>query len=341
MADPALFEALLSLVPVLLLLASLMLLDSFKLVGISIVAATLVAGALAALASLYAGGAAMELLHQDFPAYSRFGAPVLEEAIKALVVLSLFAMGRIGFLVDAAILGLCVGAGFSVLENIYYAFVFPEANAAVWLVRGLGTAIMHGGATALFALAGQTMREESAEVRPLDYVPGFLAAVSVHTIFNQFSGYDVASAAGTVLLLPMVLLFLFYRSERQMHDCLAQEYESHETLLADLNSGRFRGSRAGRVIGAWAARRDPALVAAVFEYIRLHTDLVLKAEALLLAQDAGRQVAGSPPDPADFARLHLLERRIGRSALATLRPHLKFTRRELFELHRLERLVAA
>ena len=62
---------------------------------------------------------------------------------------------RTGFLTDAAILGFAVGAGFATVENIYYLRIFPDAPWLVWAIRGLGTAVMHGGASAIFAVLRQ------------------------------------------------------------------------------------------------------------------------------------------------------------------------------------------
>src|SRR5580704_1276408 len=136
--------------PVLLFLAALLWFDSFKLVSFRMVVGVVLMGAIAAVACYAAGGLAMDLSHASFANYSRYGAPFLEEAMKAAVMILLFARNRIGFMVDAAILGLAVGAGFGAFENIYYAQIFPDANTGVWIVRGLGTAIMHASVTAVF-----------------------------------------------------------------------------------------------------------------------------------------------------------------------------------------------
>ena len=41
-------------------------------------------------------------------------------SLKALIVVVLIRTHRIGFLVDAAILGFAVGTGFALVENLYY-----------------------------------------------------------------------------------------------------------------------------------------------------------------------------------------------------------------------------
>ena len=54
---------------------------------------------------------------------------------------------------DAAIYGFAVGTGFALVENVYYLLSLPGAPAALWIVRGFGTAVMHGGTTAILAMA--------------------------------------------------------------------------------------------------------------------------------------------------------------------------------------------
>src|SRR6185503_18272056 len=110
-------------------------------------------------------GRLLDTLPIGFSYYSRFVAPWIEEALKGLAVLGLFYWNRIGFKLDAVIAGFAVGVGFAVIENSLFLFEFPRMSFGVWLVRGLGTAIMHGGATALFAVVSHEMTENGARGR--------------------------------------------------------------------------------------------------------------------------------------------------------------------------------
>jgi RsiW-degrading membrane proteinase PrsW (M82 family) len=331
-------EACLGLGPVALFVATLERLDSFKLVRIRTVLGAVLLGGLAAAASYAASAATLDLLQLPFAEYSRYVAPFLEEALKSAVVIWFFSRNRIGFMIDAIIVGLAVGAGFGAAENIYYAYVFPEANIGVWMVRGLGTAIMHAGVTALFAVCAQVLRERHEEEGATAYLPGFLVAASLHLIFNQFTPWPLLSAAGTVVALPLALLLLFDKSEHEAHSWLIHDYENLEHLLEDIRTGRFAHSEAGRFILALVARFGPGVDVLVFEYIKLYTELVLRAEQNLLAREGGVKVFRRHAEThAQFLRLHELERKIGPTVMAVLWPHLKFSRRELFELHQLER----
>ena len=142
----------LALLPVLLFLAVLRVLDSYKLVSQPKVGAALAAGALAAALSFVLNRA---FFHQ-FPGYSdqyaRFGAPVVEELSKAGFWIFLIATARVAFMVDSAICGFAIGAGFALVENIFYLQLLEDRGVGIWLLRGFGTAVMHGGVAAIGAL---------------------------------------------------------------------------------------------------------------------------------------------------------------------------------------------
>jgi RsiW-degrading membrane proteinase PrsW (M82 family) len=333
-------EAALGLGPVLLFLLGLLYLDSFKLVGFGTVAGVLLLGALTGVASYFVSGPVMTALHVDFPHYSRYVAPTVEESLKAAAMIYLFARNRIGFMVDAAILGVAVGAGFSLFENVYYAYVFPDANVLVWTVRGFGTAIMHGGVSAVFGVSAQALSQRHATFNPLNYVPGLLLAISLHTLYNLFIAWPFQSTAATIVVLPMVLLFVFDKSEHEVHNWLVHDYRSHEHLLDDIRTGKFAHSEAGRFIADLTAKFSNAVVADIFAYLKLHTELVLRAEQLLLARESGGEIVIEPADREHFATLRRLELKIGKTAMLTIWPHLKFSHQELWELHQLEGRVA-
>jgi RsiW-degrading membrane proteinase PrsW (M82 family) len=150
-------HALLGFLPVTCFLGALVVLDSYKLVPLRWILGTIGLGAVAGILSYPCNVGASALLDIDFVVLTRYVAPVIEEALKGLIVLALIRNNRIGFPVDAAIYGFAVGAGFAIFENLYYLQAIPDMLLGTWIVRGFGTAIMHGGATAIFALDTHTL----------------------------------------------------------------------------------------------------------------------------------------------------------------------------------------
>jgi RsiW-degrading membrane proteinase PrsW (M82 family) len=336
MSPHFLLEAPIGLLPVLLFLFVLLHLDSYKLVSLREVLACLAAGLVLAGVSYETNGRAISLLHYSFATYSRFAAPVAEEFLKAAFIIILFARNRIGFMIDAAIMGFAVGTGFALSENLYYLYVFPGASLGVWIVRGFGTAIMHGGATAIFGVMAQGLTEREATVNPLMLLPGLAIAVALHGLYNYFQSTPIVAAAVMVVTLPMILLVVFAKSEHKVHDWLLTDYESHEHLMAEIKSGEYEHSEAGRFILELSNKFDAESVADLFAYMRLHTELAMRADKVTLGRESGERVEGGHEIHEAFGRLHALEKKIGPAAMMTIWPHLNFSRRELWELSELE-----
>jgi protease PrsW len=328
-------EAPIALAPTLVFLFVLDQLDSFRLVSLRAAASTLIAGGLLAVAGYFINDVAMDLTGADIKTYTRYGAPILEEALKAAVIVYLFARARIGFLIDAAIMGFAVGTGFAFVENLYYLYTFPEANIGTWVARGFGTAMMHGGATAIFAVLAQTWTERHTKFEPALYLPGLAAAILLHAAFNHILANPILATAAVLLLVPAILLVAFAKSEHKIHDWLIHDYESHEHLLATMNI-EFAHSEAGRFISEVADKFKGTDAADIFAYMRLHAELVLRAEKVLLSREVGTREVVTVDDTEGFRRLHELERKIGRTALMALWPHLHYSRQELAELYELE-----
>jgi protease PrsW len=330
-----LLEAPIGLLPVLAFLATLLYFDSYRLVSFREMLQTLAAGVLLGGVAYYLNGYLLDLTGIGFDRYSHVVSPLVEESLKAAILILVFASNRIGFLIDAIVIGFAVGTGFSIFENIYYLYVFQDADVGVWIIRGFGTAIMHGGATAIFSALSQSFVERRGALNPIYFLPALLAAVVIHAAYNMLEATPMLAALAVLVGLPPLFFLIFTKSEHAVHQWLVDDYKSHEQLLSEINSGRFAHSEAGQFVIALSNKFDKAAVADMFEYLKLHTQLVLRIEALSLAREKGEVVVPRVEDRADLLRLDALERQIGQAALMTLWPHLHFSRRELWELHEL------
>lgn len=332
----------LALVPVLVLTAVFIWLDVFKLVTFRETLVLLLLGGIVAAIAYPISGVFLDTLPIGFNAYSRFVAPWLEEALKAIVVISLFQFNRIGLKLDAVIMGFAVGAGFSVVENILYLLRFEDLPPSVWMVRGLGTAIMHGMTLAILAaiahqLAERNMHSAARDYHfsPLWFVPGFLAAVAIHTTFNQFPRQPIVAMLGTVVLAPLSLIAIFRFGTREAEQWLAEEEEAHEALVDTLHTGSFPDDPGWRRVAALAQRSGPHAQGMIREYVTILTELVLTEELALLHKsgDAAGQGTGIA---AKFDRLAELKQGLGKTTLSAVTSLLPFSRAdywELWELH--------
>jgi RsiW-degrading membrane proteinase PrsW (M82 family) len=324
------------LLPVLIFLIVLLYMDSYKLVGLRTVLWVILAGALLPVAGYWINGFAIEMLAWDLPTYSRYAAPVIEEGLKASVMIFLFRTNRIGFLVDSAILGFAVGAGFGVVENFYYLYMASDAHIAVWVVRGFGTAIMHGGVMALFGVMAQTLTERSMRINPLLYVPGFIVAITIHSVFNHFPGTPILTTLGTLIALPPILLIVFRKSARSMHEWLEVDFDEDALLLEQINSGEFAESKIGRFLEDLKQKFSGPAVVDMLCYLRLYTELALRAKGMLMMRENGLDTPVGERTRAKFEEMRYLEKSIGKTGCLAMSPFLQMTRKDLWQLYVLE-----
>jgi len=321
----------LALLPVAAFLAVLLLLDSYKLVRLRAVLAVVLAGMLLAGAAYAVNGA---LLPQfKFVTYSRYIAPLVEEALKALAIVALVRAHRVGFLVDAAICGFAVGTGFAMVENLDYLALEPTSALGTWVVRGFGTALMHGGATASFAVLALAFLERAGRWRWRALVPGYVLAVLLHSAFNHFLYWPLHATLGTVFVLPLVLWAVFARSEAALAAWLGRGFDADADMLELINSGRLPASPIGRYLEQLKARFHGPVVADMLCYLRLHTELALRAKGVLLARENGFDMPVDEATREKFAELGFLEKSVGRTGLLAMHPVLARSRRDLWQLY--------
>jgi hypothetical protein len=252
------------------------------------------------------------------------------------VVVYLFRSNRIGFLVDAAILGFAVGAGFAMAENMYYLYHAADAQIPVWVVRGFGTAVMHGGVTAIFAVFAQVLTERQTRVRLFSFIPGLLAAAILHSIFNQFLISPILSTIATLLFIPLILMLVFQKSVVVMHQWLEVDFDANEELLESIKAGEFTQSKAGQFLLQLRERFDGMIVADMLCYIRLHIELAIRAKAMLIAREFEMDIKMDDEVEYKFKELHALEKSIGKAGFLAMRPYLHMNRKDLWQLFLLE-----
>lgn len=321
----------LALLPVAAFLAVLVLLDSYKLVRLRTVLGVVLAGMLVAGVAYVVNGALLPGF--KFAAYSRYVAPLIEEALKALVIAALIRAHRVGFLVDAAICGFAVGTGFAMIENLDYLAQWPDSALGTWVVRGFGTALMHGGATASFAVLALAFLERAGGWSWRVLLPGYVLAVLLHSAFNHFLYWPLHATLGVVFVLPLVLWAVFARSEAALAEWLGVGFDTDARMLEVIGSGGLADSPIGRYLDELKARFHGPVVGDMLCYLRLHTELALRAKGVLLARENGFDMPLDAATREKFAELGYLEKSVGRTGLLALHPVLRRSRRDLWQLN--------
>ncbi len=330
-----LLPALVGLLPVLAFLGALLYLDSYKLVNLPAVIAIVICGAMVAGISYEANAFVLDLVKIDLLHFSRYVAPVTEELLKGLVIVALIRTHRIGFLVDAAIFGFAVGTGFAMVENLYFLRLFPDAGMGTWIIRGFGTAIMHGGATAIFAVMGLAMMERAKRTNLADLFPGFALAVAIHSGYNHLSHSPTIATLAVLVVLPPLLLAVFHRSEKAVGNWLGQGFDADTEMLELINSGQLSDSPVGQYLHTMKDKFHGPVVADLLCYLRIYTELALHAKGILMMRENGFNVDVDEATKAKFTEMRYLESSIGKTGLLAIQPMCHMSHKDLWQLYML------
>ena len=144
-----------------------------------------------------AAAATNELLQARVAGWPLGGAPLVEEAVKAAVVLSVLGFTDIRGVRAGIVIGALVGLGFAVTENLGYFLLARVQDGPAGLVRAIAIRGVVEGAVhpILTASTGAGLGIAMAGRGVLPGVLGFVAAVAQHAVWN-----GVASPAASGIL---------------------------------------------------------------------------------------------------------------------------------------------
>ena len=326
-------HALIMLLPVLTYLVALVFLDSFKLVSIRLILIMIVTGAMLAAPSYLATTHVYAQFSSEFLTFTRYVSPWIEEVFKALPIVFLLRTRRVGLLVDAAIAGFAVGTGFALVENLYYLTSKPDAMLFIQLIRGFGTAIMHGGSTATFAMVAIALTEKHPSGGLLLLAPGYLAAVMLHSTFNQLLVQPAIATFAMAVILPAGMFVIFRYSERSLRQWIESDLDSKIAFLRMINRGQFLSSPRGKYLRTLNERFSPEHRVDMLCYLRLHAELAVRAKLVLLMRDVGMNEESLDAETrSKLTEIRNLESALGRAGLLALRPLLKATGKDFWQL---------
>ena len=225
-----------------------------------------------------------------------FGAPVVEETLKGLVLIGLLWRRRteIDGPTDGVIYAAMVGLGFAMIENVGYyinALVSPERGGIALLgytfvLRGLLSPLLHPIFTSMTGL-GVAYAAGRRRGGKWAVALGLLAAMILHGTWNGLSLYGTAGLVAGYLIMSCVLvaLILILVADRRRVVRLIQRYlPGYERTglvtdddIAMLSSLRARGTarRWARAVGglpAAAAMSDYQLAATELALARAKAD---------------------------------------------------------------------
>jgi hypothetical protein len=264
--------------------------------------------------------------------YTRYLAPVLEETLKASYLVYLIRRRKIGFLVDATIYGFALGTGFAVIENIYYLQALSSTNIFIWVIRGFGTAVMHGGTIALFSILSVNLSSRHPKRRFTNFIPGILVAMFIHSFFNHFIFHPVLMTLGQIILLPLILVITYDRSEKALQEWLEAGLDVDVWLLDYINTGRLYQTKIGEYLQQLKNQFSGEVVTDMICYVRLNLELAIRAKGIILMRESGYTIPKDPEISEKLKELEFLEKSIGKTGKLALAPLLHTGIQEFWQM---------
>jgi RsiW-degrading membrane proteinase PrsW (M82 family) len=219
-----------------------------------------------------------------------FGAPVVEETLKGLVLVGLLWRRRaeIDGPTDGVIYAAMVGLGFAMIENVGYyinALITPERGGIALLgytfvLRGLLSPLLHPIFTAMTGL-GLAYGASKARGGYGAIVVGWLAAMLLHGIWNGLSVYGTAGVLIGYAIMSCVLagiIAVLVADRRRVVRLIGRYLAAYAPtgLVTDGDVAMLRSLRARRRARNWArASGGRQAAAAMADYQLAATELAL------------------------------------------------------------------
>ena len=332
-------KVLISLIPVFLFLIMFLYLDSFKLVRKSILLTCLTWGLVSSGISFFLNTWLLEHLGISFSTYSGFIAPVVEEMMKCGMLWFLIKRNKIGFMIDGAIYGFSIGAAFSFAENTFYLFQYADINEnpMIWVIRGFGTAIMHGGTPAIFGILCMSSLNRHSNLWGAS-MAGFAAAVFIHGIFNLFLVSPLVSAIIMIILVPATMILMFNSGEKSIRNWLELEFDTEVNMIRMMRKGHFSETKTGAFLVSLKTHFTAEVVLDIYCFTSLYLELSIKAKSMMMLRENDLAVASDTALSAKLKELKALKKSIGRGGFLAIAPVLRLSRKDLWKLSLLEKV---
>lgn len=308
---------LISILPIIIYLAILIFLDSFSLIKKERVVGSVTWGILTCLLIFVTN----EVLPEIYIAKLSPFIPLIEEVLKYSLIVYLILRNKYAFLLEAAIYGAAVGAGFALLENLLYAYYGAETMAtADFLYRGLGTAVLHIGLTSIASTLLLFIFKQKK--KPISIPIALIPSITLHYIHNGFFLSPLLSLVVTFIGLSTILLLLFIWNEHLIHKWLERSMNDEVTLYSSIKRGELSHTPSGKYL---LSVREQFVAEVYFDMIvcvNLYLELSLLAKRNLMLKEAGIEVPSDENKESQekIKEFKTLLRTIGKTGIYTLSP---------------------
>ena len=309
--------------------------DNFSLVSINRLLQLIGCGILTALVCFGIFKLTGQILSENQSDYIN---PVVEEIVKGIPLLILATRKKIVFYIDSVICGAAVGAGFSILENLFYLLLGDGAAIGTMLFRGLEVALIHIGCSAIvgvsFMLCVRLLLRYRTKlhVNRKDVVMALLLLVIapvLHVCHNTFHFNPLLQFVCVFGSMGGLLAWIFTYDVDMIHSWLDTGLDKQLSLLNSIKKGELDDTPTGKFLESVKDAFPLEVFMDIICYVQLHIELSVAAKSRVMLKEAGLEQELPITDEkkewiiAQCIEYKELEKRLGSAARMTIAPLIK------------------
>jgi hypothetical protein len=199
------------------------------------------------------------------------------------------------------------------------------------------TAILHGSTTAIFATLAKSLSDRHATTALGDLLLPLALAAVIHSLFNHFVLPPLATTALLLVVMPLLFVVVFEHSEKSTRTWIGTSFDSRMELLELILSGDLHATPVGTYLQSLRDRFPPVVVADMLCYLRIYSELSMRAKAMHIARQAGLKLEAGEDVRANIQELKYLGKSIGRTGRLALAPFLESSAHGFWEMHALQK----
>lgn len=226
----------------------------------------------------------------------QFAAPIVEELLKAGILIWLVRRPNFTYFVDGAIYGFAAGMGFAIVENWSYVTSYGDAGLGVAVGRVLSTNLVHATASALVGIALGYSRFQRYQGRLVLLVGGLATAMVLHVGFNNLvtrvsSGLLLLYAAAVGLLGTGFIFYMIRRGLAEQKTWIEEKLGVADRVTDREVAVVQRLSSIDEVLAPLAEQFGPKKAKACERFLTLQARLGIKRKSLDKLTDEKMKVA--------------------------------------------------
>lgn len=221
----------------------------------------------------------------SFTHITLISAPILEEVLKAALLIALAARMRLCYAVDGAAYGFAIGTGFAMAENLHYISGSDKA-LSIALTRVLSVSLMHAYTIGIVGAVAGGANYMRGRVFRRRVALALGVAIFLHAVFNQIV-YRVQG-------LPLILLAIIIGSTGTgaiiflIQLALTEERQSISRELADISAGEVAAAlnpvRVAQVLAHHQEAIGPDRAGLIQQYVMLQSQRGILRKCMSLTQ---------------------------------------------------------